>query len=209
MNVTASLAIAWMVSGGLPVEAPTPRLSKVITRCFAAMPSTTRGSQLSRLPARCTRKITGTPVSAPNCRYANLAPPTSTVFVCACLYVVVTVALSSLARLRETPPAVLELSPVARSTSWRVRGCGAVIASSPPVRRAAPRHPARFERSRVRVRVVEGQLAGGVCGLHVLEHQVLAVFRLICHEELGALDVQAFRKRHRAAEVHRLLDRGD
>src|SRR5438105_761755 len=60
MNVTASLAIAWMVSGVLAVEAPTPRLSKVMTRCFAAIPSTTRGSQLSRFPAKCTRKMTGT-----------------------------------------------------------------------------------------------------------------------------------------------------
>ena len=62
MNVTASLAIAWIVSGVLPVEAPTPRLSKVITRCCAAMPSTTRGSQLSRTAARWVRKTTGTPV---------------------------------------------------------------------------------------------------------------------------------------------------
>src|SRR6266511_213864 len=61
MNVTASLAIAWIVSGVLPVEAPTPRLSKVMTRCFAANPSTTLGSQLSRVPAKCTRKMTGTP----------------------------------------------------------------------------------------------------------------------------------------------------
>ena len=68
MNVTASLAIAWMVSGVLPVEAPTPRLSKVMTRCFAAIPSTTRGSQLSRFPAKCTRKITGTPAFGPSSR---------------------------------------------------------------------------------------------------------------------------------------------
>src|SRR5438445_2186047 len=44
---TASFAIASIVSGTVPVEAPTPRLSNVITRCVAAMPSTTRGSQLS------------------------------------------------------------------------------------------------------------------------------------------------------------------
>ena len=59
MNVTASFAIASIVSGTLPVEAPTPRLSKVITWCFAAIASMTRGSQLSRVAARCTRKITG------------------------------------------------------------------------------------------------------------------------------------------------------
>ena len=41
MNATASCAIASTVSGVLPCEPPTPRLSKVMTRCFAAMPSTT------------------------------------------------------------------------------------------------------------------------------------------------------------------------
>ena len=56
------VAIASIVSGTVPVEAPTPRLSKVITRCCAAMPSTTRGSQLSRFAARWVRKITGMPV---------------------------------------------------------------------------------------------------------------------------------------------------
>ena len=42
MKVTASLAICSMVVGVAPLEAPTPRLSKVMTRCLAAMPSTTR-----------------------------------------------------------------------------------------------------------------------------------------------------------------------
>ena len=68
MKVTASFAIASIVSGVEPVEAPTPRLSKVMTRCFAAMPSTTRGSQLSSTAARWVRKITGTPVFGPSSR---------------------------------------------------------------------------------------------------------------------------------------------
>ena len=38
-------AFAPEVSGGLPVEAPTPRLSRVITRRLAAMPSTTRRAE--------------------------------------------------------------------------------------------------------------------------------------------------------------------
>src|SRR5215210_9100714 len=53
------------------------------------------------------------------------------------------------------------------------------------VRRAAPRYPARFERSRVGVRVVEGQLAGGLRGRKVVDHQILGVLRLICDEELS------------------------
>ena len=66
MKVTASLAISSMVAGVEPVEAPTPRLSKVMTGCWAAMPSTTRGSQLSRTAARWVRKTTGTPVPGPS-----------------------------------------------------------------------------------------------------------------------------------------------
>ena len=66
MRLTASLAICSMVVGVDPLEAPTPRLSKVMTRCLAAMPSTIRGSQLSRTAARWVRKITGTPVSGPS-----------------------------------------------------------------------------------------------------------------------------------------------
>ena len=67
-------------------------------------------------------------------------------------------------------------------------------------------HPARFERLRVGVRAVEGQLAGGVRIRKVLEHQFLTVLGLIGLKKLGALDVEAFRQRHRAAEVHRPLD---
>jgi hypothetical protein len=52
MKVTASLAISSIVVGVAPLEAPTPRLSKVMTRCLAAIPSTTRGSQLPRTAAR-------------------------------------------------------------------------------------------------------------------------------------------------------------
>jgi hypothetical protein len=37
MKVTASLAISSMVLGVAPLEAPTPRLSKVMTRWLAAM----------------------------------------------------------------------------------------------------------------------------------------------------------------------------
>jgi hypothetical protein len=54
-----------------------------------------------------------------------------------------------------------------------------------------------------------GQLTGGVCGRKVLEHQTLSVGRLIGDEKLGALDVQAFRQRHRAAEGHRAFDSCD
>jgi hypothetical protein len=68
MKVTASLAISSMVVGVDPLEAPTPRLSKVMTRRLAAMPSTTRGSQLSRTAARWVRKTTGTPVLGPSSR---------------------------------------------------------------------------------------------------------------------------------------------
>jgi hypothetical protein len=66
MKVTASLAIASMVVGVDPLEAPTPRLSEVMTRCLAAMPSTTRGSQLSSTAARWVRNTTGTPVPGPS-----------------------------------------------------------------------------------------------------------------------------------------------
>ena len=76
MKATASCAIASMVLGVEPPEAPTPRLSKVMTRCCAAMPSTTRGSQLSRTAARWVRKITGTPVAGPSSRYAKSTPST-------------------------------------------------------------------------------------------------------------------------------------
>ena len=68
MKVTASFAIAWMVFGVVPVEAPTPRLSNAMTRCLAARPSTTRGSQLSRTAARWVTRTTGTPVFGPSSR---------------------------------------------------------------------------------------------------------------------------------------------
>ncbi len=76
MNATASCAIASMVAGVEPPEAPTPRLSKAMTRCCIAMPSTTRGSQLSRTAARWVRKITGMPVAGPSSRYAKSTPLT-------------------------------------------------------------------------------------------------------------------------------------
>ena len=43
MKATASFAISAIELGVLPSDAPTPRLSKVITRRCEAMPSTTRG----------------------------------------------------------------------------------------------------------------------------------------------------------------------
>lgn len=52
MNSTASRAIDSIVSGVEPLDPPTPRLSKAMIRRRAASPSTTRGSQLSRTPAR-------------------------------------------------------------------------------------------------------------------------------------------------------------
>ena len=70
MKLTASSAIASTVSGTVPVEAPTPRLSKAMTWCLLATGSMTRGSQLSRVPARWTKKITGTPPLGPSSRYA-------------------------------------------------------------------------------------------------------------------------------------------
>src|SRR4029450_13198000 len=78
-----------------------------------------------------------------------------------------------------------------------------------PVRRAATGHTARFKRSRVSVGVIEGQRTGRVCSCKVAEHQILSLLRLIGDQELGALDVQALRQRHRSAEVHRPFDRGD
>ena len=69
MKVMASLAISSIDAAGAPLDAPTPRLSNVITRCFVANPSTTRGSQLSRTAARWMRKTTGVPeLSAPSSR---------------------------------------------------------------------------------------------------------------------------------------------
>ena len=45
----------------LPLDAPTPRLSKVMTRGFVARPSMTRGSQLSSTAAKGMRHTTGGP----------------------------------------------------------------------------------------------------------------------------------------------------
>src|SRR5918994_1378348 len=52
MNATASCAIAATEFGVEPSDAPTPRLSKAMTRRLDAMPSTTRGSHLSSSAAR-------------------------------------------------------------------------------------------------------------------------------------------------------------
>jgi tagatose-1,6-bisphosphate aldolase non-catalytic subunit AgaZ/GatZ len=68
MNAMASLASSAIELGVLPCDAPTPRLSNVITRRCAAMPSTTRGSRLSRFAARWFRKITGVPARGPRSR---------------------------------------------------------------------------------------------------------------------------------------------
>ncbi len=68
MKVTASSAIASMLSGTSPVDAPTPRLSKVMTWWSLAMGSMMRGSQLSNVAARWTKKTTGTPPFGPSSR---------------------------------------------------------------------------------------------------------------------------------------------
>jgi hypothetical protein len=62
--------MASTLSGTWPVEAPTPRLSKAMTWWFFAMGSMMRGSQLSSVAARCTKKITGMPPFGPSSRYA-------------------------------------------------------------------------------------------------------------------------------------------
>jgi hypothetical protein len=54
------------------------------------MPSTTRGSQLSRTAAKCVRNTTGTPVAGPSSRYAKSTPSTVTVRVGAAEYEVLT-----------------------------------------------------------------------------------------------------------------------
>ena len=68
IQAMAKDAIASIVLGVEPLEAPTPRLSNVMTRCRVAMPSTTRGSQLSSTAARWVRKMTGTPARGPSSR---------------------------------------------------------------------------------------------------------------------------------------------
>ena len=65
MKAMASLAICSMVSGVVPVEPPTPALSKVTTRRDAASASISAGSQLSRLPRKCWSKTSGTVPSPP------------------------------------------------------------------------------------------------------------------------------------------------
>ena len=68
MNSYAWSAASSMVAATLPVEAPTPRWSKVMTCRLSAMGSTMRGSQLSRVAARCTKKTTGMPPLGPSSR---------------------------------------------------------------------------------------------------------------------------------------------
>ena len=58
MNSRMSLA-SFDRCGVAPVERPTPLLSTRITSRWAAMPSISAGSQLSRLPRKCCRKTTG------------------------------------------------------------------------------------------------------------------------------------------------------
>src|SRR5213596_2453087 len=87
MKATASRAIASTDVGVLPSDAPMPWLSKTMTRRLVAMPSTTRGSHLSSSAARWLRKMTGTPVPGPSCRYTNFVPPTSMRLVGAFLHV--------------------------------------------------------------------------------------------------------------------------
>ncbi|MCY1371474.1 hypothetical protein D9M69_586190 [compost metagenome] len=61
MKVMASSAICSIELAGEPVEAPMPRLSKVMTWCLAARPSTMRGSQLSSTAARWVSITRGVP----------------------------------------------------------------------------------------------------------------------------------------------------
>jgi hypothetical protein len=61
MKAMASLAICSTVLGVLPLDAPTPVLSKAITRRVPARASTSTGSQLSRLPLKCINSTNGTP----------------------------------------------------------------------------------------------------------------------------------------------------
>lgn len=68
MKVWASSAAASIVRGTVPDEPPTPCWSKVITCRCAAIASTIRGSQLSRVAARCTKKTTGTSSTGPSSR---------------------------------------------------------------------------------------------------------------------------------------------
>ncbi len=68
MKATASAAIASIVCGTDPPDAPMPRLSNAITCRLAAMPSMTRGSQSSRTAVKWCRKTSGTPPRGPSSR---------------------------------------------------------------------------------------------------------------------------------------------
>ena len=59
MKAIASCAICSTVLGVVPVDPPTPTLSKVITRRFAARSSMSAGSQLSRFPRKCWSRTSG------------------------------------------------------------------------------------------------------------------------------------------------------
>ena len=68
MKVQASSAMSSTLPGTSPVEAPTPRLSNAMTWWFCAMGSMMRGSQLSSVAARWTKKTTGMPPFVPSSR---------------------------------------------------------------------------------------------------------------------------------------------
>jgi hypothetical protein len=70
MKSIVSSAICAMVFGVVPLDAATPRLSKVMTRRPRASASTSAGSQLSRLPRKCCSITSGVPSEAPVVRYA-------------------------------------------------------------------------------------------------------------------------------------------
>src|ERR1700738_867849 len=57
MNCSASVTICATLSGVLPLDCPTPLLSKTITGRDAARPFTTAGSQESIVPVKCCKRI--------------------------------------------------------------------------------------------------------------------------------------------------------
>src|SRR5438105_4000591 len=67
-------------------------------------------------------------------------------------------------------------------------------------------HVTRAQCSLVRLRVEQWEFARGFSRGDVLEHQPLSVFRLIPHQKLGVLELQALCERHRPTEVHGSLD---
>src|SRR5207248_3457757 len=69
------------VWGTDPLEAPKPRLSKVMTWRWVGIPSMTRGSQSSSTAPRWCRKTSGTPPRGPSAREAKVTPPASSVWV--------------------------------------------------------------------------------------------------------------------------------